>query len=178
MKYVLLIIALFAVGCSTIDDQSSKLVVTSGYSSDSRINFDEALEQVYDIKSLQAMRSALSEQQKIDWIGQQIVRCNAILRDPELARQCAENEANVLRLFTLLPINLVSDDQLLVALEVYNYYRDAQQQRGGSGLVFSSRSVELSQRDQQMVLSQAASPLAIFVVSLRDVLVRHPQIIY
>lgn len=178
MRCVLFVFVVFAVGCAGKVDMTSSSLSSPDTDFSQLVDFSSELAKLDNRESLTEFRFALSEQQKLDWLEYQIARCKSLFGETEVALRCAQNEASVLRLFTILPVELITEEQFLVTLEVYEYYASIQQSRGGYSVVYVNNPEELSALNQDLLLSQTASPLALFIVSIRDVLNEADSTVY
>jgi hypothetical protein len=178
MKVALIISIVFAMGCASNVDVATNSAPKMDQTYSQRADFSAELAKLSNRESLTKWRSSLTEQQKLDWLGSQVARCDSLYGHSELAQRCAVNEATVLRLFTIFPVKSISEEQFLVMLEVYDYYASIQRDRDAYALVYVNFPEQLSASHQDLLLSQTASPLALFIVSIRDVLNEEDTTVY
>ncbi|RMA82735.1 hypothetical protein [Umboniibacter marinipuniceus] len=178
MKAVLIIFVVFAMGCANKVDMAANQTAQMDYDFSQRVDFSAELPNLEGRESFTEFRTGLDETQKIAWLGFQVARCESLYGQTELGERCALNEARVLRLFSILPIELMSEEQFLVTLEVYQYYQSLQLRRSDYSVVYVNFPEELSSANQQLLLSRTASPLALFIVAVRDVLNEEDDTVY
>lgn len=178
MRCALLFFVVLTVGCAGKAEMSSMPVSSFEEEYSQRVDFSSELAKINSRESLTKFRSDLTDQQKLDWLGYQLARCKSVFGESEMAQRCALNETRVLHLFSILPVELISEEQFLVSLEVYDYYATIQQSRGEYAVVYVNNPEQLSASHQQLLLSQTASPLALFIVSIRDVLNEEYNTVY
>jgi len=184
MRIVVLLMSLVLVACSSSKSQQTAFVeevdAPNIFIQREVIAFDYLLAAVNNKAELDELRHQLSDQQMQDWMAFQQDKCNERFSDVGLAERCLANELKVAELFYKLPIDQISDEEFLLSKEIYAYYLDAQlksKAKGGSDdsaltQVKSAKEYEILQ------LTEVASPLAIYIVSLREVLMAQNDVVY
>ncbi|WP_298636376.1 hypothetical protein [uncultured Umboniibacter sp.] len=178
MKGALIIFVVLAIGCASNADMAINSPPTQEAEFSQRADFPSELDRLTNLESLRQLKFKYSDQQKAEWLGYQAARCESLFGMSDITERCISNEARVLRLFSTLPVEQISEDQFLVTLEVFEYYASIQQRRSGYSLAYVNHSEELSESQKNLLLSQSASPLALFIVSLRDVLNEEDETVY
>lgn len=153
----------------------------------SPVNFANELSAVSDRASLASMRRTLTEDVRENWLRYQHYRCEEIYRD-QMSRRCFQNEARVLALFMILPVEELSEDQLAMSIELYDYYRNLQASAHQASPnseahvalmgVDGHQATPANSQFETMALTRTASPLALFVVSVREVLTTGDNTVY
>ena len=178
MRCALFLFVVLAVGCAGKADMAANSSLSPQQEFSQRVDFSSEFANINSRDSFSKFRSSLTEEQKLDWLGYQLARCESLFGESSMAQRCALNEARVLRLFTILPTELISEEQFLVTLEVYEYYASIQQSRGDYSVMYVNNPEQLSESSQHLLLSQTASPLALFIVAVRDVLNEEDATVY
>jgi len=183
MRVVVLLMLVVLVACSSSKPQQVAIEDVDApniYIEREVISFDFLLASVNNKAELDELRHQLSDQEMQDWMAFQQSKCNDRFPDVELAERCLANELKVAELFYKLPIDQISDEEFLLSKEIYAYYLDAQIKsraktgEGGAELT----QVKSAKEYEVLQLTEVASPLAIYIVSLREVLTAQNDVVY